>query len=114
MMDEGFHRTLHLFAPRRDNLVIIDADRPLPAEELGVSRRTLARRLASEGLTFRKVLDSLRIDLAKRYLREKALPISETAWLLRYQETSAFSHAFKRWTGNAPKRGFAPRLTAAQ
>src|SRR5215472_2826252 len=30
MMDEGFHRTLHLFAPRRNNLVIIDADRPLP------------------------------------------------------------------------------------
>jgi AraC-like DNA-binding protein len=84
------------------------------AEELGVSRRTLARRLASEGVTFRKVLDSLRIDLAKRYLREKALPISEIAWLLGYQETSAFSHAFKRWTGNAPKQGFTLRLTAAE
>ncbi len=83
------------------------------AEELGVSRRTLARRLASEGLTFRTILNSLRIDLAKRYLRGKDLPISEIAWLLGYRETSAFSHAFKRWTGNAPKQGSAPRLTAA-
>ena len=75
------------------------------AKELGVSRRTLTRRLASEGLTFRKLLNSLRIDLAKRYLQEKNLPISEIAWLLGYRETSAFNHAFKRWTGSTPKRG---------
>ena len=74
------------------------------AAELGVSRRTLARRLAAEGLTFRKVLDDLRFDLTKRYLREEDLPISEIAWLLGYRETSAFNHAFKRWTGSAPKR----------
>jgi len=83
------------------------------AKELGVSRRTLARRLASEGLTFRKVLNSLRIDLAKRYLQEKDIPISEIAWLVGYQETSAFNHAFRRWTGNTPKHGIASlsRLT---
>jgi AraC-like DNA-binding protein len=74
------------------------------AAQLGVSRRTLARRLAAEDLTFRKVLDDLRLDLAKRYLREKDLPISEIAWLLGYRETSALNHAFKRWTGSAPKR----------
>ena len=74
------------------------------AAELGVSRRTLARRLAAEGLTFRKVLDSLRFDLARRYLREKELPISEVAWLLGYHETSALNHAFKRWSGSTPKR----------
>jgi AraC-like DNA-binding protein len=50
-------------------------------------------------------LNSLRIDLAKRYLQEKNLPISEIAWLLGYRETSAFNHAFKRWTGSTPKRG---------
>lgn len=77
------------------------------AAELGVSRRTLARRLASEGLTFRKVLDSLRFDLARRYLREKELPISEITWLLGYRETSALNHAFKRWTGSAPTRALA-------
>ena len=68
-----------------------------------MSRRTLARRLAAEGLTFRKVLDDLRFDLTKRYLREEDLPISEIAWLLGYRETSALSHAFKRWTGRTPK-----------
>jgi AraC-like DNA-binding protein len=77
------------------------------AGELGVSRRTLARRLASEGLTFRKVLDRLRFDLAKRYIRERDLPISEIAWLLGYREASTFNHAFKRWTGKTPKRGLA-------
>lgn len=74
------------------------------AVKLGVSRRTLARRLAAEGLTFRKVLDNLRFELSKRYLREEDLPISEIAWLLGYRETSALNHAFKRWTGSAPKR----------
>jgi len=78
------------------------------AKELGVSRRTLTRRLASEGQTFRKVLNNLRIDLAKRYLQEKDLPISEIAWLLGYRESSAFSHAFRRWTGSTPKRGIRP------
>jgi AraC-like DNA-binding protein len=48
------------------------------------------------------VLDNLRFDLAKRYLQERDLPISEIAWLLGYRETSAFNHAFKRWTGKSP------------
>ena len=74
------------------------------AAELGVSRRTLARRLAAEGLTFRKVLDNLRFDLARRYLQEKELPMSEITWLLGYCETSALNHAFKRWTGRTPTR----------
>jgi AraC-like DNA-binding protein len=74
------------------------------AAELGVSRRTLARRLAAEGQSFVKILDSLRFDLAKRYLREADLPITEVAWLLGYCETSALNHAFKRWTGSTPKR----------
>jgi AraC-like DNA-binding protein len=72
------------------------------SQRLGVTRRTLARRLASEGHTFGEVLDGLRLDLAKRYLQEHDLPISEVAWLLGYQETSAFYHAFKRWTGKTP------------
>jgi AraC-like DNA-binding protein len=77
------------------------------AAELGVSRRTLARRLADEGMTFRKVLDDMRFDLSKRYLREQDLPISEIAWLLGYRETSALNHAFKRWTGHTPTRAAA-------
>lgn len=73
------------------------------ARILGMSQRTLARRLASEGLTFAGVLDELKADLAKRYLRDGDLTISQIAWLLGYREVSAFTHAFKRWTGKAPR-----------
>ena len=73
------------------------------ARRLGVSQTTFARRLASERLTFTSVLESLRFDLAKRYLAEESLSISEVAWLLGYREVSAFSHAFKRWTGHTPR-----------
>ena len=73
------------------------------ASKLGVSRRTLARRLASENLTFAGVVQRLKSDLAKRHLADESLSISEIAWLLGYQDASAFTHAFKRWTGKAPR-----------
>ena len=68
-----------------------------------MSQRTLARRLSSECLTFSGILDELKSDLASRYVREGDLAISEIAWLLGYREVSAFTHAFKRWTGETPR-----------
>jgi AraC-like DNA-binding protein len=68
-----------------------------------MSPRTLGRRLAAEGFTFTSVLDRLRVDLAQRYLQEEDLTISKIAWLLGYQEASAFTHAYKRWTGRTPR-----------
>ena len=73
------------------------------AARLGMSRRTLGRRLAAEGLTFAGVLADLRVDLAKRQLRDGSLAISQIAWLLGYREVSAFTHAVKRWTGKTPR-----------
>jgi AraC-like DNA-binding protein len=73
------------------------------ATTLGLSQRTSARRLALEGLTFSKVLESLRSDLARQYLSDPELSISRIAWLLGYQEVSAFTHAFKRWSGKTPR-----------
>ena len=73
------------------------------ARKLGVSRRTLARRLAAEGLTFAGIVQSLKSDLAKRHLTDQTLSVSEIAWLVGYQDVSAFTHAFKRWTGSAPR-----------
>ena len=73
------------------------------ARRLGLSHRTLARRLADEGLSFSQILDELKVDLAKRYLAE-GLSVSRIAWLLGYHEVSAFTHAFKRWTGKSPKQ----------
>jgi AraC-like DNA-binding protein len=74
------------------------------ARQLGMSQRTLARHLAAEGLSFTVILDEMKFDLARRYLVEPDLPITTIAWLLGYQEVSAFTHAFKRWTGRTPKQ----------
>jgi len=74
------------------------------ARRLAMSRRTLARRLAAEGVTFAGILDDLRYSLAKRYLSEAELSISKIAWLLGYREVSAFTHAFKRLAGQTPRQ----------
>jgi AraC-like DNA-binding protein len=73
------------------------------ARQLGLSLRTLTRRLKSEDLTFSGLLDSLRLALAHRYLADRETSISQVAWLLGYQDGSAFSKAFRRWTGKPPR-----------
>jgi AraC-like DNA-binding protein len=50
-----------------------------------------------------KVDDQLRRDLAVRYLDDRKLHVSKIAWLLGFNEVSAFTHAFKRWTGKTPR-----------
>jgi AraC-like DNA-binding protein len=72
------------------------------ARHLRLSERTFARRLAAEGLSFGVILDELRRDLAQRYLQEPHLQISQIAWLLGFQQPSAFSHACRRWLGSSP------------
>lgn len=72
------------------------------ARRLGMSQRSLQRRLADEGRTFDELLDELRHDLAVRYLSDKKIAIAEVAFLLGYSEPSAFHRAFKRWTGSTP------------
>ena len=74
------------------------------ARRIGMSHRTLARKLSSEGLTFSQIAEELKGDLAGQYLRDGDLPISQIAWLLGYREVSAFTHAFKRWTGMTPRQ----------
>ena len=80
------------------------------AARLGLSQRTSARRLASEGVTFSEVLESLRSDLARQYLSDRDLSISRIAWLLGYEEVSAFTRAFRRRTGKTPRETRRPTL----
>ena len=75
-----------------------------------LSKRTLARKLSDEGLNFTEILEQLRRDLAVRYLDDRKLHVSKIAWLLGFHEVSAFTHAFKRWTGKTPSQ---IRTTAA-
>jgi len=74
------------------------------ARSLGMSKRTLARKLADEGLNFTEILEQLRRDLAVRYLGDRKLHVSKIAWLLGFNEVSAFTHTFKRWTGKTPSQ----------
>ena len=74
------------------------------ARALGMSPRTLARRLAEEGASFAKLLDDLRRTLALQYVSESNFTIAQIAWLLGYERSESFSHAFRRWTGQSPSR----------
>jgi AraC-like DNA-binding protein len=74
------------------------------ARKLGMSTRTLARKLSDEGLSFTEIFQQLRRDLAVRYLDDRRLHVSKIAWLLGFREMSAFTHACKRWTGKTPSQ----------
>lgn len=71
------------------------------ASELGMSRRTLTRHLTQEGAGFRQLVEEMRFDLAKTYLKD-GLNISEIAFILGYGDHAAFSTAFRRWAGQSP------------
>jgi AraC-like DNA-binding protein len=72
------------------------------ARPLGLSERTLQRRLRDEGTTFGALVDDVRLELARMYLGDPELAIFEVAFLLGYSEPSAFNRAFRRWTGASP------------
>ncbi|MGC1949052.1 MAG: AraC family transcriptional regulator ligand-binding domain-containing protein [Pseudolabrys sp.] len=73
------------------------------AAKLDMSGRTLSRKLALEGHSFSGIVNDLRLALARRYLAESDMSISEIAWLLGYSEVANFTHAFHRWTGTNPR-----------
>ena len=72
------------------------------ARDLGYGRQTLYRRLKAEGATFETLLDGVRRRLALRLLREEGVSVKEAAYRLGFSDPSAFSRAFKRWTGSSP------------
>lgn len=72
------------------------------AARLGISRQTLFRRLQAEGTSFARTLDQLRHRLALDYLDSRKVSVHETAYLLGFSDPTAFSRAFKRWTGRSP------------
>ena len=74
------------------------------AGTLGMGRHTLFRKLRAEGVTYKQVLNEVRHKLAARYLTERKLAVSETAYLLGFSDPAAFSRAYKRWTGHSPRR----------
>ncbi len=75
----------------------------LVAKHLGMSMRSLQGKLKQEGASYQKLLDEVRKKLAMSYLKKPDTTICDVAFLLGYSEQSAFNHAFKRWTGVAPR-----------
>lgn len=79
---------------------------------LGMSERSLSRRLLEERTSFRGVLERARGEIAASLLREGGASVAEVAFFLGYSEPAAFHRAFKRWTGQTPAeyRRRAPRV----
>jgi AraC-like DNA-binding protein len=80
----------------------------LIADRMGLSRQTLFRKLKAESVTFEQVLDELRHKTALHYLNGENASIKRTARLVGFSDPTAFSRAFKRWTGVSP-RAYASR-----
>lgn len=74
------------------------------ARQLGMSDRTLQRRITGEGSTFRDLLADARRDLGRHLLIDTATDIDEVACLLGYQDTTSFYRAFREWEGMPPNR----------
>jgi AraC-like DNA-binding protein len=72
------------------------------ARQLRVHRRTLNRRLKDAGTTFQQVLDQVRFELAQEMLSGTRLHVAEIAARLGYRVPSAFTRAFRRWSGSSP------------
>lgn len=81
---------------------------------LGLSERTLHRRLAEEGYPFRGLDERVRRNLAERLLGDSALGLESIAQQLGYAEAASFSRAFKRWTGRSPDQWRRQRLRSGE
>ena len=92
---------------RRIRAECLDAAERFPdarrmAEQLGMSLRTLHRRLADEGHRYKDIVDQVRRSLAEEFLRETELTVEAIAERVGYSDTANFRKAFKRWTGATP------------
>lgn len=73
------------------------------ARQVGMSGRTLQRRLSEEGFSFQTLVDTSRRQLAERLLKDTQYSLAEVAFMTGYSEQSAFTRAFKRWAGQTPR-----------
>lgn len=89
-------------------------DVAMVAKELGMSARTLQRRITGEGMTFRHLLNETRRDLVRQYLADNTIEIPEVAFLVGYDNANSFYRAFRSWEGKTPAewRAAPPPTTA--
>jgi len=104
----SFSRKVRRLISRQMATERIDAD--TLAKQCHMSRQTLYRKLKKEGLSFHELVEQIRKDKALRYVASDHYALGEIAFLLGFSELSAFSRAFKRWTGTAPAQYRAQHL----
>jgi AraC-like DNA-binding protein len=75
------------------------------SRSLNVSERTMQRRLEQAGLSFNGLVRQLRQELAEAWLQTGKFDIKHISYMLGYSDVSAFSRAYKRWTGLSPTQG---------
>ena len=85
-------------------VMLLEGDGRIPAlaQEFSMHRRTLARRLRLQGTRFRAVLDDVRYEVARGLLLDTGLPVTHIAGSLGYADATAFTRAFRRWSGASP------------
>lgn len=91
---------------------ILASGRPEMAEvarEMGLSERTLQRRITEEGTSFRQLMLETRQEVVRHLLSEPSIEIDEIACLLGYEDTNSFYRAFRTWEGTTPARWRASR-----
>ncbi|WP_237050868.1 AraC family transcriptional regulator [Microvirga ossetica] len=72
------------------------------AHLLTIHRRTLSRRLKESGLGYRAITNEIRFEIARQLLQDTQVPLAQIAAALGYSEASAFTRAFRRWSGQTP------------
>lgn len=84
------------------------------ANELGMSNRTLQRRLTDEGTSFKQLLTDARREQAQDHLSDPSLDLKEVAFLLGYEDQNSFFRAFRLWEGDTPSNWRAEHLGSNQ
>jgi AraC-like DNA-binding protein len=106
---EHLQRLDHAQTCHRTRAVIIrhlqdgEPRRPKIAAILGMSERTLQRRLTAEGTSFQRLLDDTRRELAQHYLGQSNVSLADIAYLLGFSNQSSFFRASRRWFGSSPR-----------
>jgi AraC-like DNA-binding protein len=72
------------------------------ADLLAMHRRTLSRRLKGSGIGYRAITNEVRFEIARQLLQDTQVPLAQIAAALGYSEASAFTRAFRRWSGQTP------------
>ena len=72
------------------------------SNKLHITSRTLRRRLDEEGVSYSEILNDLRQELAKQYIRDDSMSLTEISYMLGFSQPSSLSRAFRLWTGKSP------------